>query len=127
MSWNLFLDDERTLEEVKWVSWQVQEKYRNEEWKIARNHQGVIDLIEEFGYPQYVSFDHDLGDFIPNGDGYQIAKYLCDLDMNTSYKMPENFDFCVHSKNPVGKTNIESYMNSYINFKKENTPPHPKI
>jgi hypothetical protein len=122
MTWNLFLDDERNLDDVQWASWSVKEKYRNEEWKIARNHQGVIDLIEKYGFPSFVSFDHDLGDFIPNGDGYQVAKYLCELDMNTEYKMPENFDFYVHSKNPIGKQNIIEYLENYLRFKLNNSP-----
>lgn len=113
MTWNLFIDDERELSDVTWAPWQIREKYRNEEWEIARNHNEVIALIEKRGMPSYVSFDHDLGDF-KNGDGYKIAKYLVDLDLYTDYNFPENFDFYVHSKNPVGKSNIEGYLNNYL-------------
>jgi hypothetical protein len=103
MTWNLFLDDER---------YPAEESDRF--WHIARNHEDVVNLVEKLGFPSYVSFDHDLGDFIPNGDGYQVAKYLCDLDMYTEYKMPDNFDFYVHSQNPVGKANIEGYLRAYL-------------
>lgn len=105
LPWSLFLDDER------------HPPRDGRAWRIARNHSEVVNLIDMFGYPEYVSFDHDLGDFIPNGDGYQIAKYLCDLDMNTSHRMPDNFDFYVHSQNPVGAENIRAYMRRYIQFR----------
>lgn len=117
MTWNLFIDDERNLEDVTWVTWQVREKYRNEDWKISRNYHEVVALVEEFGFPSFVSFDHDLGDKILHGDGYEIAKYLCEIDMNSSFHMPEDFDFIVHSQNPIGKENIESYLNNFIEFK----------
>jgi hypothetical protein len=116
MTWNLFIDDERNLEDVTWAPWEVRAKYRDEEWHIARNHDDVIRLIEENGMPSYVSFDHDLGVF-ENGDGYKIAKYLVDLDMYTTYIFPANFDFYVHSKNPIGKANIEGYLNAYFKLK----------
>jgi len=105
VTWNLFLDDER------------QPPRDGREWKIALTHQDVVDLIDEHGMPVYVSFDHDLGDLIPNGDGYQVAKYLCDLDMFTDYKFPDDFDFYVHSQDPVGTENIRDYMRNYLKLR----------
>jgi hypothetical protein len=34
--------------------------------------------------------------------------------MNDQYEIPEDFDFYVHSKNQIGKQNIESYLNNYL-------------
>lgn len=104
MTWKLFLDDER-FPPGDW-----------REWRIARNHNDVVRLIERLGFPAFVSFDHDLGDF-ENGDGYKIAKYLVDLDMYTDYKMPDDFDYYVHSQNPIGKANIEGYLDGYLKAK----------
>ena len=49
--------------------------------------------------------------------GYDFAKWLVDMDMDNIYKFPENFSFHVHSANPVGKANIEGYLNNYLNFR----------
>lgn len=119
MEWNLFIDDERSTEDVTWAPREVREKYRNEKWHYAKTHNDVVELIEHMGcMPTFVSFDHDLGDF-ENGDGYKIAKYLVDLDIYTDYNFPENFDYFVHSKNPIGKQNIESYLNNYMKVRYE--------
>lgn len=118
--WNLFIDDERGLEDVKWAPCDIREKYYNEEWVIARTHNEVINSIEKMGcMPSFVSFDHDLGDF-ENGDGYKIAKYLVDLDMYTdNYNFPNDFCYFVHSKNPIGKENIESYLGNYLRIRNQ--------
>lgn len=113
MTYNLFIDDERVPSDVKWMNHQEQADYRNLDWVIARNQNEVEYLIENRGFPEKISFDHDLGDET-NGTGYSIAKYLVNLDLDTDYKMPENFIFYVHSKNPIGKVNIENYLNSYM-------------
>lgn len=119
-SWNLFLDDERYLRDVTWMPWQIQEKYRNEHWVIARNKAQVLDAIYTSGMPSFISFDHDLGD--DEATGYDITKVLVDLDMGTQcldehggdFRFPDNFDFCVHSKNPIGKENIIAYLEGYF-------------
>lgn len=116
--WNLFLDDERFPADVTWAHWTIQQGYCEGEWEIARNLTDVIVLIEWIGtMPQFVSFDHDLGSdqdggFV--GNGLKVAQYLIDLDMDTDIKFPDNFAFYVHSKNPVGKANIEGLMNGYL-------------
>ncbi len=103
MSYRMFIDDERFPPDD------------GNEWKIVRSYQMAVYMIEMLGMPNFVSFDHDLGDEA-NGDGYKIAKYLCDLDMNSTpaYKFPEDFDYFVHSQNPIGKANIEGYMDGYL-------------
>ncbi len=115
MSYNLFIDDERNLEDVTWMDWHIQAMYRDESWIIARDIQQVKDLISEKGFPQFISFDHDLGDNQPTG--FDITKYLVELDMDKLADMSQHFSFCVHSKNPVGKKNIESYLFNYMKMK----------
>lgn len=111
MSYNLFIDDERDPINVTWGSWQDQALYRDGEWFIARNWFDVLEIVVSLGFPSLISFDHDLGD----GEitGYEIAQRLCDMVMNGA-ELPENFDFRVHSKNPVGAENIRSYMNNFL-------------
>ena len=120
MSWNLFLDDERNLADVAWAPWQIQEKYRNEEWVVCRNVQAALSEIDSHGMPSFISFDHDLGQ--NELTGYDLTKVLVDnaLDfVDECYQFPQNFDFYVHSKNPIGKANIESLLSSYLRHKSQ--------
>jgi hypothetical protein len=112
MPWNLFIDDERDPIDVKWGTWQEQAMYRDGEWVIARDWYEVLELVVLLGFPDIISFDHDLGDGTLNG--YEIAKKLTDLIVDAGYVIPENFQFFVHSKNPVGAENIRIYMKNFI-------------
>ena len=110
MAWNLFIDDERSPPND------------GRDWKIARSYYDVGNLIYDLGMPSYISFDHDLGE--NQKTGYDIAKYLVMCELNewidsrgNIMNFPENFDFYVHSQNPVGKTNIEMYLNNYMKHK----------
>ncbi len=123
MTWNLFLDDERNLEDVTWAPWQVRYMYRNEEWVIARSYGDAMVEILNRGFPKFISFDHDLGDETKY-TGYDLAKQLVvndiisgDKESRQAYKFCIDFDFFVHSKNPIGKQNIESYLNNYLKHK----------
>lgn len=119
MSWNLFIDDERELADVSWAPWQVQEKYRNEEWVVCRSRAAVYSAIYQKGVPSYISFDHDLGENFDTG--FDIVKMIVNMDLDGFREIPENFSFYVHSKNPVGKKNIEEYINNYMNHKENNS------
>lgn len=105
MSWRLFLDDERFPANDGLV------------WEICRNLAEVKQKVSEKGLPTYISFDHDLGDNEPTG--YDVVKYLVDLDLDGILFWPENFDYYVHSQNPVGKKNIESYLNNFLKMKRD--------
>lgn len=122
INWNLFLDDERNLEDVKWAPWQIREKYRNEQWVIARNYADALVEVLNRGFPCFVSFDHDLGD--NQKTGYDVAKELVNNDIisgdqrgRQKYKFPADFSYYVHSKNPVGKSNIEGLLDNYFKHK----------
>jgi hypothetical protein len=65
--------------------------------------------------PLSISFDHDLGDNVPTGK--DLANWLVEQDMQGIIKFPTNFEFHVHSANPVGRQNIEGLLNCYFNFK----------
>ena len=123
MAWNLFIDNERNPEDVKWAPWQVREKYRNEEWVIVRSYGDALVEVLNRGFPKFVSFDHDLG-HETKYTGYDLAKQLVENDIisgdkesRREYKFPDGFDFFVHSKNPIGKQNIETYLNNYLKHK----------
>lgn len=104
--WKLFVDDERFPPND------------GGNWSIARDICDVESLIVSKGSPEFISFDHDLGDHTPTG--FDIAKQLVEWDMDhpNLFKFPHNFDFYVHSQNPVGAVNIRRYLNNYLEFKK---------
>lgn len=109
MTYSLFIDDERFPPDD------------GQAWQIARNLTEVASLISELGPPNYISFDHDLGDKEPTG--YDIAKKFVDGDLGqlagTEFAggLPETFVFYVHSQNPVGARNIRALLESYLRFR----------
>lgn len=117
----LFLDDERMPGDVKWLliggvgSWGA-------DWQIVRSYDEAVKWVQDHGFPDVISFDHDLGlthyanDYSDGKTGYDFAKWLVDYDMDTN-TMPLKFLFTVHSKNPQGTINIQSILNNYIKFK----------
>lgn len=107
--------------------------YWEGDWDIVRNYDQFVKYIEENGLPDLISFDHDLADEHYNDlfsdknwvkddndielsygeykekTGLECAKWLVDYCSDNNKKLPE---FMVHSANPVGKKNIESYLNN---------------
>ena len=66
-----------------------------------------VAYLEHKGLPDFISFDHDLGEEF---SGYDCAKYLVDYCLD--HQLPLS-DFAVHSQNPVGKENIERLLNNF--------------
>jgi hypothetical protein len=119
--YNIFLDDIRVPNDVTWVNIPVDQHY-----SVVRSYKEFVDLITLRGQvPMYVCYDHDLadchyGDGLNNDQidyskyqektGYDCAKWLVNYCMERGIKHPP---YIVHSMNPIGKLNIESYINSY--------------
>jgi hypothetical protein len=71
----------------------------------AKSSEEAIAIVKQRGFPYYLDLDHDLAD----GDDVMIfLKWL----WNT-YPYTEPPEFNIHSANPVGKKNIESFINSW--------------
>lgn len=109
MTWNLFIDDERFPSNVTWGN---ETFYKQFPWTIARNMAQVQSLIKTYRFPDFISFDHDLGNDEPSGK--DIANWLIEDDIDGVHRIPDSFNFYVHSRNPVGKANIEGLLNSYL-------------
>lgn len=117
----LFLDDERMPRDVTWIliggvgHWGA-------DWQIVRSLQEAKDWVLKNGFPDVISFDHDLGleHYAGNYDdgktGFDFAKWLVEYDMDTN-SMPEDFSYTVHSKNPIGSENIRELINGYLRHK----------
>jgi hypothetical protein len=103
--YSLFIDDERD----------PPRDGRN--WIVARHWEEVMMTLRRNGMPGYISFDHDLGQDYHTG--HDIAKLLIDLDMDgdDDFALPPEFDFYVHSQNPVGRDNINGLLTKYLEFR----------
>ena len=110
MSYYLFLDDIRQISDVR--KYCVLPNINDEEWIIARNYKEFVDLITLRGLPKFVCYDHDLADCVNiiEMTGFDCAKWLVAYCSDRNIKHPP---YVVHSMNPIGKQNIESYIESY--------------
>lgn len=104
MTYKLFLDDERDPPN------------NGETWIVARTSNEAIDVIRQKGIPSFMSLDHDLG-----GDDtcIEFLKKFEIFVLDGDAVVPEDFDFYVHSQNPVGKQNIEHRLNGFLKFLKQ--------
>ena len=118
-NWFLFLDDERNPTDAVWAPSHIYEKYKNDDWHICRDKMSVIQAIFSHDKiaPNFMSFDHDLGE--NQSTGYEVAKWIVEMDMNGVIQIPSDFTFYVHSKNPVGAKNIQMYLDNYLKLKNE--------
>lgn len=115
----LFLDDIRNPNEaIGLVHSDLDHFYIQGDWLIVRNYFDFCGLIQKSGLPDLISFDHDLADdgykLYPDDSytektGYECAKWLVDWCLENNKQLPK---FVVHSANPVGKKNIEIYLNN---------------
>ena len=109
-SWKLFLDDVREVDQVYLTS-------DIDRFKVARSYDEAVSLVREYGCPEFISFDHDLGWNVEK-TGKNFANWLVYQDMEADGKFfPENFSYKIHSANPVGAENIQKYLESYLKSK----------
>lgn len=78
-------------------------------WDIVRSYDAFVEWIDKNGLPNKVSFDHDLGEE-GTKTGYDCAKWMVDYCIKNH--LPYLPEYNIHSANPVGKANIESYLSS---------------
>jgi hypothetical protein len=97
--WVLFLDDERQISDVQLPA--------DMSVFLARSVAQATAYVEEFGAPNFMSLDHDLG-----GDetAMQFVHWLLE-----QYELdPKEFpQYQVHSQNPVGKANLIALVESW--------------
>jgi len=123
----LFLDDVRSPKDaIGLVPDKHNKFYWENDWDVVKDYNEFVLYIETNGVPKFVSFDHDLGDTamdeyfrnvatkgtlnyenIKEKTGFDCAKFLVEYCMDENQPLPE---YLVHSANPVGKKNIESYL-----------------
>ena len=81
------------------------------EWLLARTSDQAIDIIKHSGMPDVISFDHDLG-----GDdtAMKVVHFIINSWLSKTLEMPKNFQYFVHSANPVGAENIRGLMENFL-------------
>lgn len=75
------------------------------DWVVLRSFDEFVQYITEHGPPEYISFDHDLGEDVPSG--MDCAKWLVNNGI-----VPKGYN--VHSANPVGAANIDGLMRQWL-------------
>lgn len=80
-------------------------------WILARTSDQAIDIIKHSGMPDMISFDHDLG-----GDdtAMKVVHFIINSWLDKTLEMPKNFEYLVHSANPVGAENIRGTMDRFL-------------
>jgi hypothetical protein len=122
-----FLDDVRSPKDaIGLVPDKHNKFYWENDWDVVKDYNEFVLYVETNGVPEFVSFDHDLGDTamdeyfrnvatkgtlnyenIKEKTGFDCAKFLVDYCMDENQPLPE---YLVHSANPVGKKNIELFL-----------------
>ena len=71
------------------------------------NYEEFVQFINENSVPDFISFDHDLGE---GKTGFDCAKFLVEYCLDHGIS---KINFVVHSQNPVGKENIEKLLENF--------------
>ncbi len=101
---NLYIDDLRTPK-------------TNRDWIVVRSFEEAVEYMEQKGCPNYISFDHDLGD-VGTKTGKDVENWIVEKDQDSNGDfIPDDFEFNVHSANPVGTENIEGLLKQYLSFR----------
>lgn len=123
-TYNLFLDDCRIPSDA--FLYTQDTDFLKLKWIVVQNYNEFVHYIsqeyETGKFPSMISFDHDLADVHYNEPisdysdmeektGYHCAQWLANFCMDNDIKLPA---YKVHSMNPVGKKNIESYLTNYL-------------
>ncbi|NDB36219.1 MAG: hypothetical protein EB023_12990 [Flavobacteriia bacterium] len=92
--WNLYIDD-------------IRFPPRDRDWLVCRSSQEALDRVTAMGMPQFISFDHDLGE----DDTTMVFLRRLVNEVWDGVSLPP--DYQIHSANPVGAENIRSFMDSW--------------
>lgn len=121
----LWLDDIRDPSKLQFNNYIRKNICLDCEITWVKNYDEFVEWIQKNGLPDIISFDHDLADehyeYISEEKyhqreykektGYDCAKWLVDYCIDNSLQLPK---FTVHSQNPVGAKNINSYLTNFL-------------
>lgn len=98
MAWKLWLDDQLADPDTP-------ERHTPEGFIGATNSNDACELVEGYGLPVFMDLDHDLG-----GSDTAMDFLRALVESYPDGPVPE---YRVHSANPVGRKNIESFIDSW--------------
>ena len=128
----LWLDDVRNPMDEIWQDWMVAKGINPDEWEITwvKSYDAFTNYITNFGMPDLICFDHDLGDDVraervANGmskrqarikkretmSGFECTKWLVDYCIDNDVDLPR---WEIQSANPVGAENIQGLLVGYL-------------
>ena len=102
MSYCMFLDDDMVYRHPP---------ENGKLWIRVQSTDEAIKLVKEKGWPEHISFDHDLGE---NDTSMIFIRWMIEVLLDTGSSLP--FTYTVHSANPVGFQNITALLLAYKNF-----------
>ena len=97
MTYKLFLDDERHPAKDGWI--------------VARSSAEAVALVESYGCPKEIAFDHDLGGA---DTAINFVDWLQDALLDGRVVLPFGFTYSVHSQNPIGAENIKGRLDGLL-------------
>lgn len=116
-TWNLFIDDLREPQHVKWAMGGPSSEY-TQAWVqavVARTVSEAIDQLERHHFlPNCISFDHDLGPGEPPAT--EVMWYLINGHLDAKWNCDEIYGVQVHSANPVGAANLLALWEGFCRF-----------
>lgn len=80
-------------------------------WIVLRSFDEYTRWLSDNGIPTVISFDHDLGE---GPTGYDALKWTIEKYLDGQLDFPKDFTYYVHSANPIGKKNIVSMMDNFL-------------
>jgi len=115
----LWLDDLRDPSQGQFKIWLNLAFGENLDVTWVKNYDEFVKYFKKNEMPYAISFDHDLGNELTDHPelnektGLDCAKWLIEYCMNNAVRLPKYF---VHSANPVGRENIQNYLDNYLKF-----------
>ena len=113
----IFLDDERDINDVTWLDYSRYTGFFLVTVRSTREARDfVVRNITDFKNTVF-SLDHDLQEFDETGEqtGYTFVRWLVEYMVDNGYDL-DDLNIIVHSKNPIGKQNIEKYVENAKEF-----------
>lgn len=106
----LWLDDLRDPSQGQFKIWLNLAFGEHLDVTWVKDYDEFVTYLTENSMPDGISWDHDLGTGLT---GLDCAKWLIEYCMNNAVRLPKYF---VHSHNPVGRDNIQGYLDNYLKF-----------
>lgn len=98
MTWKLWLDDQHADPDAP-------ARHTPAGFQAAGSTAEAVALVATLGMPAFIDFDHDLGE---SDDAMRFLRWLAN-----DYPGGPIPEWGVHSANPVGRANIESFLRSW--------------